>query len=79
MAKDQRTPRIVEPKRLPKSDLRRFEKLWRAATRETIKRLPCPPAFPDIVACFDAAIDEIRGGRDIAIAVGTARPRKGAA
>jgi len=68
-------PRLAEPKRLRKRDLRRFEKLWRAATRETIKRLPCPPAFPDIIACFDSALEEIRGGRDIVIAVGAAKPR----
>ena len=72
--------KIVRPhqrreQRLKKSALRRFEKLWRAATRETIKRLPCPAAFPDIIRCFDAALDEIRGGRDLALVVGAARPR----
>jgi hypothetical protein len=71
--------RIAEAKRLRKSDLKRYQRLWRAAVRETIKRLPCPPAFPDIVSLFDAALDEIQGGRDIAIAVGAAKPRKGAA
>ena len=68
-------PRLAEPKRLKKADLRRFEKLWRAATRETIKRLPCPAAFHDIIACFDAALDEISAGRDIALVVGAAKPR----
>jgi len=75
MAKTTLPPRIVEPKRLKKSALRRFERLWRVATRETIKRLPCPEAFPDIIRCFDAALDEISAGRDIALVVGAAKPR----
>jgi len=69
-------PRSVEPKRLRQRDLRRFERLWAVATREMIKRLPCPVAFVDIIRCFDAAIDEIRFGRDICIAAGAGRPQK---
>jgi hypothetical protein len=72
-------PRIVErnrrlePKRLKKADRLRFEKLWRAAVRNTVKQLPCPPAFADVLSCFNAALNELQGGRDLCIAVGAAR------
>jgi hypothetical protein len=72
--------KIVRPQprreqRLKKSVLRRYGKLWAAATRETIKRLPCPPHFHDILRCFDSALAEIQGGRDICLVVGAAKPR----
>jgi hypothetical protein len=50
---------------LRKSELNRLKREWRTAVRDAIKRVPCPDDAADILACFDAALDEIQTGRKI--------------
>jgi hypothetical protein len=67
------------PPRIKKRELNRLKKVWRAAIRETVKRLPlpdslpmAPEAAPDVIALFDAILEEIGNGKKIVIALSAA-------
>jgi hypothetical protein len=70
------TPRPA--KGLTKRELRWMQRDWRTAARQLIKALPIPEhaTFPDMVALFDAVLDEAKTGRKIVEVVGRAKPAK---
>jgi len=66
---------------MTKRQLARWQRLWRTAVRETIKRLKLPEdaTHYDVLALFDAVSDEVKIGRKIIKALRLGNNRKAVA